>query len=325
MRHYLTVKTGEIPNVRRGLRGIQGLRPHARGGRGRRRALGGGHPRLRRLLLRDGARPGAGQGARRRLPGPARTRRSTSPTPSCSSSTTTTRRHCSAGDDFAAGRAAGRDLRLPPRHLRHPDQLAEQDLRHLRPSRSRRTAIWRASRRTSCCCRPTGASRAMRSSTRDFTTRDLYNFRSRSYWLRRLENHGRKERVPVDEYTIEHILPQNENLSAGVAAGPRPRLGARPADVAAHPRQPDADRLQHRVQRRPFIEKRDMKGGFRRARCGSTRGSAQLDAWNETTITDARGASPTRRSPSGSRRHCPPTCSRPTRRAGARRPALHRR
>jgi uncharacterized protein with ParB-like and HNH nuclease domain/predicted transport protein len=47
---------------------------------------------------------------------------------------------------------------------------------------------------------------------RDLQTRDLYNFRSRSYWLRRLENYGRKERVAVDEYTIEHILPQNENL-----------------------------------------------------------------------------------------------------------------
>lgn len=48
---------------------------------------------------------------------------------------------------------------------------------------------------------------------RDIQTRDLYNFRSRTYWLRRLENYGRKERVAVDEYTIEHILPQNENLS----------------------------------------------------------------------------------------------------------------
>jgi uncharacterized protein with ParB-like and HNH nuclease domain len=47
---------------------------------------------------------------------------------------------------------------------------------------------------------------------RDIQVRDLYNFRSRSYWLRRLENHARKERVPVEEYTIEHILPQNENL-----------------------------------------------------------------------------------------------------------------
>ncbi|MDM0119323.1 GmrSD restriction endonuclease domain-containing protein [Variovorax arabinosiphilus] len=48
---------------------------------------------------------------------------------------------------------------------------------------------------------------------RDVKMRDLYNFRSRSYWLRRLENHRRKERVMVEDYTIEHILPQNEALS----------------------------------------------------------------------------------------------------------------
>ncbi|MBS0406677.1 MAG: DUF262 domain-containing protein [Proteobacteria bacterium] len=48
---------------------------------------------------------------------------------------------------------------------------------------------------------------------RDVKVRDLYNFRSRSYWLRRLENHGRKERVMVEDYTIEHILPQNGALS----------------------------------------------------------------------------------------------------------------
>ena len=62
---------------------------------------------------------------------------------------------------------------------------------------------------------------------RDLHTRDLYNFRSRSYWLRRLENHGRKERVAVDEYTIEHILPQNPNLSTAwkLALGPEFSLG----------------------------------------------------------------------------------------------------
>jgi uncharacterized protein with ParB-like and HNH nuclease domain len=48
---------------------------------------------------------------------------------------------------------------------------------------------------------------------RELKLKDLYNFRSRSYWLRHLENYGRKERVSVDEYTIEHIMPQNENLS----------------------------------------------------------------------------------------------------------------
>ena len=48
---------------------------------------------------------------------------------------------------------------------------------------------------------------------RELVVRDLYNFQRRIYWLRRLENHGRKERAQVDEYTIEHIMPQNENLS----------------------------------------------------------------------------------------------------------------
>ena len=44
----------------------------------------------------------------------------------------------------------------------------------------------------------------------EIKVRDLYNFRSRSYWLRKMENCNRKEPVPVHEYTIEHILPQNE-------------------------------------------------------------------------------------------------------------------
>jgi uncharacterized protein with ParB-like and HNH nuclease domain/predicted transport protein len=48
---------------------------------------------------------------------------------------------------------------------------------------------------------------------KEIKERDLYNIRSRTYWLRRLENHGRKERVVVEDYTIEHILPQNEELS----------------------------------------------------------------------------------------------------------------
>lgn len=48
---------------------------------------------------------------------------------------------------------------------------------------------------------------------REVKVRDLYNFRSRSYWLRRFENNGRKERVMVEDYTIEHILPQNDALS----------------------------------------------------------------------------------------------------------------
>jgi uncharacterized protein with ParB-like and HNH nuclease domain/predicted transport protein len=49
---------------------------------------------------------------------------------------------------------------------------------------------------------------------RDFQVRDVYNFPRRTYWLRRLENHDRREPISVDEFTIEHILPQNEKLSS---------------------------------------------------------------------------------------------------------------
>ena len=46
---------------------------------------------------------------------------------------------------------------------------------------------------------------------RELVVRDMYNRPRRSYWLRRLENFGRKERVIVDNYTV--IMPQNSNLS----------------------------------------------------------------------------------------------------------------
>jgi hypothetical protein len=48
---------------------------------------------------------------------------------------------------------------------------------------------------------------------KEIVIKDVYNFRNRNYLLDRLENHQRKEHVSVDEYTIEHVLPQNQDLS----------------------------------------------------------------------------------------------------------------
>lgn len=119
---------------------------------------------------------------------------------------------------------------------------------------------------------------------RDLQTRDLYNFRSRSYWLRRLENHGRKERVPVDEYTIEHILPQNPEMPTAW----RQALG------------PEWQRVREQwlhtlgnltltgynaeYSDRPFSEKRDMKGGFKESPLKLNAGLGQLEHWNESAI-----------------------------------------
>jgi uncharacterized protein with ParB-like and HNH nuclease domain/predicted transport protein len=124
---------------------------------------------------------------------------------------------------------------------------------------------------------------------RDLHSRDLYNFRSRSYWLRRLENHRRKERVAVDEYTIEHILPQNPELSPAW----RQALGA------------DWQRVQGQwlhtlgnltltgynaeYSDRPFAEKRDMQGGFAESPLKLNAGLGKVTVWDEAAIQARAG------------------------------------
>jgi uncharacterized protein with ParB-like and HNH nuclease domain len=119
---------------------------------------------------------------------------------------------------------------------------------------------------------------------RDIQTRDLYNFRIRSYWLRRFENYGRKEPVPVDEYTIEHILPQNEQLS-----------GDWQYDLGV-----EWERIQQtwlhtlgnltltgynsEYSDRSFRKKRDMEGGFKQSPLKLNNGLGQLEKWDEEAI-----------------------------------------
>jgi predicted transport protein len=125
---------------------------------------------------------------------------------------------------------------------------------------------------------------------REIQRKDLYNFTRCSYWLRRLENHTRRmgERVPVDELTIEHILPQNDDL----APQWRTDLGS------------DWKRIQQEwlhtlgnltltaynseYSDRPFKTKRDMphapEQALRRSPLFLNVGLGDLDAWNEDSI-----------------------------------------
>ena len=43
------------------------------------------------------------------------------------------------------------------------------------------------------------------------TDRDIYNLKHKKYILSHLENFGRKEKININEYTIEHIMPQKLN------------------------------------------------------------------------------------------------------------------
>lgn len=124
---------------------------------------------------------------------------------------------------------------------------------------------------------------------RHLATRDLYNFPRRSYWLRRLENHGRKERVPVDEYTIEHIMPQNENLSNAW----RTALGSdwrRVHETYLHTLgNLTLTAYNAEYSDRPFAEKRDLEGGFRHSPIRMNDGLGSLETWDEAAI-QARAA-----------------------------------
>jgi uncharacterized protein with ParB-like and HNH nuclease domain/predicted transport protein len=119
---------------------------------------------------------------------------------------------------------------------------------------------------------------------RQIQIRNLYKFNRRSYWLRRFENHGRKERVPVLDYTIEHIMPQNKDLSASW----RSDLGD------------DWKRIHEQYLHllgnltltgynseysdRPFAEKRDMAGGFKESPLKLNKGIGACVIWDEEAI-----------------------------------------
>jgi alkylated DNA nucleotide flippase Atl1 len=117
-------------------------------------------------------------------------------------------------------------------------------------------------------------------------TVDLYNLRrSQQYFFRKMENFDRKEEVSIADYSIEHILPQNENLSPDWQAA----LGTNWKEVQ--------ERLLHTLGNltltgynpeysdKPFPEKRDMKGGFKQSPLHLNQGLGQLEAWNEQEIT----------------------------------------
>jgi len=122
---------------------------------------------------------------------------------------------------------------------------------------------------------------------RDLKIRDLYNFRRGAYWLRKLENFNRKELPVLEEYSIEHILPQNEELNTWWQKA----LGENWGDVQS--------RLLHSIGNltltrynsefsdRSFPDKRDFPdGGFKTSPLALNQGLGELDTWNESTISE---------------------------------------
>jgi uncharacterized protein with ParB-like and HNH nuclease domain/predicted transport protein len=117
-----------------------------------------------------------------------------------------------------------------------------------------------------------------------FMVKDVYNFRSRNYLLHKLENRGRKVWVAVEKVTVEHIMPQNPELSADW----QNELGENWKQVHA--------RYLHTIGNltltgynselsdRPFSQKQRMEGGFADSPIHLNRGLAKLERWTEDEI-----------------------------------------
>lgn len=114
--------------------------------------------------------------------------------------------------------------------------------------------------------------------------KDVYNFRSRNYLLKKLENYDRKELVNVESYTIEHIMPQNENLSDEWKKELRDNWKEIHDKYLHTIGNLTLTGYNSELSDRPFKEKRDMNGGFRDSPIKLNRSLAKLEQWNEEKI-----------------------------------------
>ncbi|MEN5386459.1 DUF262 and DUF1524 domain-containing protein [Aliarcobacter skirrowii] len=115
--------------------------------------------------------------------------------------------------------------------------------------------------------------------------KNLYNMQNKSYWLRRFENFKRKEKVNLNEYTIEHIMPQNKNLSKEW----QNTLGENWQDIQVQWIHTIGNLTltgyNSEYSDKPFEEKRDMEGGFAKSPLKLNEGLGDIELiWNEDAI-----------------------------------------
>jgi len=121
---------------------------------------------------------------------------------------------------------------------------------------------------------------------KEIVSKDVYNFRSRNYLLSQLENYKRKEFVNVDEYTIEHILPQNPNLSPDW----KNMLGEHWKDIQKNYLHTLGNLTltgyNSELSDRPFAQKKSIDGGFDDSPLRLNSYLRSVSTWSEGEINE---------------------------------------
>ena len=118
----------------------------------------------------------------------------------------------------------------------------------------------------------------------EFSYRNVYRYSLGKYLLRKIENYDKKEKVSVDNYTIEHVMPQNPNLSQEW----RGELGVNWKEVQ--------EKHLHTIGNltltgynaeysdKSFTEKKSMEKGFLQSPLKLNALIAKTEIWNEVAI-----------------------------------------
>ena len=121
---------------------------------------------------------------------------------------------------------------------------------------------------------------------RNFRERDIYNLRGKNkeYIFDKFENWNSKERTPIEAYTIEHIMPQNPNLSQEWKDALGPNWEEIQKTYLHTIGNLTLTGYNSELSDRPFEEKRDMEGGFRQSAIRLNVYLQDLPTWNEAEI-----------------------------------------
>ena len=122
--------------------------------------------------------------------------------------------------------------------------------------------------------------------TAAFVSRDIYNMRSRNFILSHLENHGNKAPIIIENYTIEHIMPQNSNPSDEW----KKSLGDNWKEVQKTYLHTIGNltltAYNSEMSDKPFMIKMDMTGGFKESALRLNAYLVKLTEWNEKHIRE---------------------------------------
>ena len=117
-----------------------------------------------------------------------------------------------------------------------------------------------------------------------FISRDIYNMRSRNFILSHLENFENKSIIVVENYTIEHIMPQNKNLSIEWQT----MLGANWREIQKTYLHTIGNLTltcyNSEMSDHSFLTKMDMEGGFKESALRLNGFVVKQTEWTESTI-----------------------------------------